>query len=144
MRETNRAAAAANPSFALIGGDIAYASSSAPSFLPGFILELFDKAKGQNATRWMEWLIAYSQDMVTKRGILIPMIPIIGNHDVNGRFGQKPEEAPFFLFPSSPFPEGMAMAFGFRPLPLYPRSRFGTYASYRRPTNGMARRGVGR
>lgn len=96
LRDTNRAAAATNPSFALIGGDIAYAANSAPSFLPNFILELFDKVKGQNASRWLEWLIAYSQDMVTKDGILIPMIPTIGNHDVNGRFGQKPEEAPFF------------------------------------------------
>lgn len=96
LRDTNRAAAATNPSFALVGGDIAYAASAIPGILPDLLTGWFDRWLGQNAKRWMEWLMAWSQDMVTEDGLLIPMIPTLGNHDVNGRFGQSPDAAPYF------------------------------------------------
>lgn len=96
LRETNRAAAATHPAFALVGGDIAYAAGAAPSFLPDFFLELFDRVKGQKGERWMEWLIAWSQDMVTPDGVLIPFLPVLGNHDVNGGYEESTDEAPFF------------------------------------------------
>ena len=83
--ETNRQAAKVDPHFALLGGDIAYAANK----LPG--RSSYDKRR-----RWLRWLMAWSQHMITPDGYLIPMIPAMGNHDVNGRYEQTPEQSPFF------------------------------------------------
>ena len=87
--ETNQQAAAQDPHFALVGGDIAYAASSS-----------LEKEKRQ---RWLTWLIVWKQYMVTREGFLIPMLTTIGNHDTNGQYGQTPKQAPFFYF-LFPFP----------------------------------------
>lgn len=94
LREMNLQAASTNPYFALLGGDITYAADSY-----GF-LNFFGFGQ-EKITRWMEWLIAWKNQMITPDGRLIPMIPAIGNHDVTGRFGQSPSQAQFFyaLFP---------------------------------------------
>lgn len=94
LEKMNRQAAAANPSFALVGGDLAYTSTVfAFWFKVGVVKEKMD--------RWIHWLMAWKKQMVTSDGCLIPIIPAIGNHDTNGRFGQTPAYAPFFyaLFP---------------------------------------------
>ncbi|CCB87457.1 putative uncharacterized protein [Parachlamydia acanthamoebae UV-7] len=75
--ETNRQAAALNPCFALIGGDIAYSNTT-------------------RNMRWIEWLSAWEKTMVTQDGCLIPIVPGIGNHDVDGGFNQNPVDAPFY------------------------------------------------
>lgn len=84
VRDMNIQAAKTDPMFALVGGDIAYA---------------VDKLgiKPQRVDRWLNWLIAWKEDMVTSDGKLIPMLPTIGNHDTNGDFGQTPAKAPFFM-----------------------------------------------
>ncbi|MEI8365902.1 MAG: fibronectin type III domain-containing protein [Parachlamydiaceae bacterium] len=101
LRQTNQQAALTNPQFALVGGDIAYAASNVIGFLPRWVHPYVDVWVGQKFDRWLAWLVAWKQDMVTPDGCLIPMLPAIGNHDVSGRFGQTPAEAPFFyaLFP---------------------------------------------
>ncbi len=101
LRQTNQVAAKTDPLFALVGGDIAYASNKFMDFLPRWIHPYVDKLIGQKFDRWLEWLIAWKEDMVTSEGCLIPMLPAIGNHDTVGRFDQTPEQAPFFysLFP---------------------------------------------
>jgi hypothetical protein len=101
LRITNQVAAKTDPLFVLVGGDIAYASSKFMDFLPRWIHPYFEKLMGQKFDRWLEWLIAWKEDMVTSEGCLIPMLPAIGNHDTVGRFDQTPEQAPFFysLFP---------------------------------------------
>ena len=40
--------------------------------------------------------------MVTQEGKLIPLLAVIGNHDIKGRFDQTPKQAAYFyrLFPS--------------------------------------------
>lgn len=81
--ETQKQAAATNPRFALLGGDIAY---TAPKFA------LFS----ENFERWLDWLKAWKTTMVTPDGCLIPMIIAIGNHDVIGRFNKTPSSATFF------------------------------------------------
>lgn len=88
--ETNLEAAAQNPRFAILGGDIAYTSNR--YFL------YWEKNE-----RWIDFLSAWSQTMVDSEGHLIPLVAAIGNHDVTGRFDQTPEKAPFFytLFPTS-------------------------------------------
>ena len=101
VRKMNRVAAAQNPDFAMLGGDIAYTSSK--------ITFLFDKLfdwseeilaklrlRQSRSARWMEWLRAWSADMVTKDGRKIPMLTTIGNHDVDGGYDQTKEEARTF------------------------------------------------
>lgn len=85
---TNRQAAKFNPSFAIAGGDIAYASSSIVS-------------KPQNISRWIKWVKTWHKDMVTDSGNLIPVIAVVGNHDVSGNYNQTPAQARIFtlLFP---------------------------------------------
>lgn len=88
LSDTNRQAAQTNPRFAIAGGDIAYSGSKL----------WFIKEDGK---RWITWLKSWYRDMVTPDGLLIPVIAVIGNHEVNGRFGQTPNQAKFFytLFP---------------------------------------------
>jgi hypothetical protein len=84
---TCRQAAQTDPDFAVLGGDIAYAvmSNNAP----------------QRMERWIEWIRAWSQNMVTEEGRLIPVLAAVGNHDVINQFGQTPAQAKVFksLFP---------------------------------------------
>jgi len=78
-------AAATNPTFALVGGDIAYAVRSPI----------------QEIERWVDWVKMWHATMVSPEGRLIPVIPAIGNHDVVGQFDQTPAQAAVFstLFP---------------------------------------------
>lgn len=68
LEKTSRRAARENPMFALIGGDIAYAYSSKGNPKPG---------------RWLEFLISWKNTMITTDGLMIPIIPSVGNHDVS-------------------------------------------------------------
>ncbi|MFQ5655999.1 MAG: purple acid phosphatase family protein [Candidatus Methylomirabilales bacterium] len=72
-------AAKRDPMFAVIGGDIAYANGN-PDL----------------AERWYDWLATWKKQMVTSDGRLIPLLVVIGNHEVRGHFRQTPEKAPFF------------------------------------------------
>ncbi|HEV8052696.1 MAG TPA: metallophosphoesterase family protein [Parachlamydiaceae bacterium] len=101
VHATNIQAAKTGPDFALIGGDIAYASTKFSDWLPRWVQGFVDHLVGQKFDRWLTWLIAWKDDMVRPDGCLIPILPAIGNHDVVGRYGQTPEKAPFFysLFP---------------------------------------------
>lgn len=89
VEEMNRQAAATDPDFALVGGDIAYSASKYP-----FLVRL--GFKGENFDRWLQWLICWKRTMITSQGYLIPMLPSIGNHDVVGGQNQTPNEAKFF------------------------------------------------
>ena len=84
VEETNRQAAAQNPMFAVIGGDIAYSADPSNAFFP------------EDAYRWLRFFKAWTNTMVTKEGFLIPIIPVIGNHETRGGYGQTPAEAAFF------------------------------------------------
>lgn len=100
MIETHIQAARRDPHFALIGGDIAYAGDR----FGGVADEMHywvDWIKGSdNRTdkrlRWIKWLIAWKNYMVTPDGRLIPFLPVIGNHDINGEFDKSSAEASDF------------------------------------------------
>ena len=96
LHQTNRQAAKTNPYFALAGGDLAYADKRNYWFFG-----LFNDGHEQKFARWLTWLTAWKNDMVTEDGRLIPLLPAIGNHDTNGHFDQTPNEALYFykLFP---------------------------------------------
>ena len=73
-------AASYNPEVILLGGDY-----------PSGVLGLQDYQK------WDCWLDTYCSTMRTQEGCLIPCIMAIGNHEVIGGFGSKPEHAPFYF-----------------------------------------------
>ena len=61
----NTRAGRENPLFALLGGDLAYAN-------------------GVDSRRWLEWVDSWNKCAVAPDGRLIPMIVVIGNHEVKG------------------------------------------------------------
>jgi acid phosphatase type 7 len=75
-RQTNRLAAAQDPLFVLLGGDLAYEN-------------------GQNPDQFLQFLENYSNDLRIG-GRLVPMVACIGNHDVDGKYGQPREMGRFF------------------------------------------------
>ncbi len=85
LEKTNRMAASQNPMFALIGGDIAYAYSSSGS------------PKKEKNDRWLDFLISWKNTMVTKDGIMIPIIPALGNHDVDQKLKKPQDKAKYFM-----------------------------------------------
>ncbi len=89
MAQTCCQAALTNPSFAIIGGDIAYA-------VGGAYWSFFE-----NNSRWLEWVKTWHANMITPAGCLIPVIAAIGNHDLIGQYNQSPRQAAVFsaLFP---------------------------------------------
>lgn len=70
----NRRAGTEAPLFALLGGDLAYAN-------------------GVDGNRWLEWIESWTECAISPRGTLIPMIPVIGNHEVRGA-AYRPTNAP--------------------------------------------------
>lgn len=89
LTDTHQQAAKKDPHFALVGGDIAYAYTDSKS-----------KKKSTRHQRWIEWLKLWSNYMVTPSGYLIPIIPSIGNHDVQ----EHEEDSKKAIFFSSFFP----------------------------------------
>ena len=75
---TNKIAAAQEPQFALLGGDLAYDNGKSPETFLGFLRN-------------------YSQQMVDKHGRLIPLVSCIGNHEVGGGFKGTREKSPHYL-----------------------------------------------
>jgi hypothetical protein len=86
----NIQAARQDPTFAVIGGDLGYDN-------------------GRSVEVSLAFLRNYSKHMRGRDGRLIPMITCIGNHEVEGGYGQPREKAPFFyalfdgLFPETGF-----------------------------------------
>ncbi|MEX0654630.1 MAG: fibronectin type III domain-containing protein [Phycisphaeraceae bacterium] len=74
-----RHAAAQSPQFVLFGGDFAYADGN---------LDEVDK--------WDAWFDLWAEHMVTPDGHQIPIVGAIGNHEVQGGYGQTPAQAPFY------------------------------------------------
>jgi acid phosphatase type 7 len=92
--------------FALIGGDLAYAADKFGILSEGmqswmdWMLAGMD-VRPEKRLRWLEWLIAWKEYMITPEGRMIPIVPALGNHDVNGGFDKTPADASFFhtIFP---------------------------------------------
>lgn len=82
--QTNRAAAATGPKFAMLGGDIAYAAPKG-----------WFSSNREDFPRWLDWLRVWKETMITPEGYSIPMIIAIGNHEVLGRYVD-PGHAKFF------------------------------------------------
>ena len=83
----HRHAAAYEPQFALVGGDVAYVNG--------------DLAAVQ---RWDAWFDQWAEGMVTPSGLTVPLVLAVGNHEVQGGYLGGAEAAPFFFgfFPQTP------------------------------------------
>ncbi|MEM9296519.1 MAG: fibronectin type III domain-containing protein [Planctomycetota bacterium] len=80
MRLAHREAASHHPDFMVLGGDIAGANG-----------------EPENFARWEEFLDIYTQEMVTPDGRSVPLVAVIGNHEVSdGGHGKTKDHAPFF------------------------------------------------
>ncbi len=95
LQAANREAANLNPRFVVAGGDLAYAEPR----------NLDDQTKWM---RWLEFVVRWSEDMVTTDGLMIPILAVIGNHDVRGRYDQPLSSAEFYyaLFSAMPGSQG--------------------------------------
>jgi hypothetical protein len=84
--ELLKAGAKQEPDVALVGGDMAYADGS---FRKGVF--------------WDDWLDNWDKNLRHEDGRMVAMICAIGNHEVNGAFGQPKIRAPFYF---AYFPQG--------------------------------------
>jgi hypothetical protein len=79
-RLTSRRAAHTDPSFALLGGDLAYC-----------------RGGPEGGARWQRWFADWEASMRAPDGRLIPLVAAIGNHDRKDGPSRDPGEvAPFF------------------------------------------------
>jgi hypothetical protein len=74
--ENNRLAARQNPMFVVIGGDLGYDN-------------------GRSVEASLAFIRNYSTTMVDNDGRLIPLVPCLGNHEVDGGYGTR-DKATFF------------------------------------------------
>ena len=83
----HRHAAAYEPQFALVGGDVAYADGNLGA-----------------VARWDAWFDQWAEGMVTPSGLTVPLVLAVGNHEVRGGYLGGAEKAPFFFgfFPQTP------------------------------------------
>lgn len=73
------AAAQLEPQFMVFGGDCAYEDGNLANY-----------------AAWDTVLNYYEDNMVTPLGYTVPMLVAIGNHEVQGGWGQAPAQAPFY------------------------------------------------
>jgi len=72
LRKMNAQIASKDPDFVVVGGDIAYTNGRRAVF----------KGKGWEIKRWRTFLREWKKQMVTSDGRMIPIVPVLGNHDV--------------------------------------------------------------
>ncbi len=72
MRAMNERIAACDPDFVVVGGDIAYTNGRSSIF----------NRKGWELRRWRTFFKEWKKSMVTSDGRLIPILPVLGNHDL--------------------------------------------------------------
>jgi acid phosphatase type 7 len=76
-REMNELAALENPDFIIFNGDFINTALS--------------------EEQWDDWFDDWHEQMITSDGRRIPVIPSIGNHEVDGGYLQSREKAPFYF-----------------------------------------------
>lgn len=89
MRKMAWQIAARSPDFVVVGGDIAYTCGGRRLF----------SQKNWKEKRWITFFNTWSEIMKTKDGRLIPIIGVLGNHDVE-RIGLNEDEIIYRFLPS--------------------------------------------
>jgi hypothetical protein len=86
FEQMNLVIAKSDPDFVVVGGDIAYTEG----------LKTAVKPDCWRIARWQEFLEIWTAQMVSPDGRTLPMVPVIGNHDVLERYSNPFREAVFF------------------------------------------------
>lgn len=108
FRKMNALIALQDPDFVIVGGDIAYSNGRRPVF----------NTKNWEVNRWRTFLREWKRQMVTSDGRLIPILPVVGNHDVKSKLD--PLNHPLFFYEMFALPrKGIS----------YRNLDFGTYLS---------------
>ncbi len=94
LRKMNRQIAARDPDFVVVGGDIAYTNGTRAVL----------KGKGWEIKRWRTFLKEWKEQMVTSDGRLIPIVPVLGNHDIKA-IALNPKEELFLFYELFALPE---------------------------------------
>jgi len=87
FKKMNAQIAAQNPDFVIVGGDIAYTCGT-PSWIG---------SKKMPIQRWKTFFEEWNETLVTRDGRLIPMIPVIGNHDVRSTSMKRADSETLFF-----------------------------------------------
>lgn len=90
LERMNHAVAYDDPDFVVLGGDLAYVTGT----------KRVMKDRSWEVNRWKEFFQVMQRSMVAKEGRLIPMVPVIGNHDVHDN-STKPQ----IFYDVFPFPK---------------------------------------
>lgn len=83
FRKMNQQIAKKEPDFIVVGGDMAYTEG-----VKSFFSNLNWKVR-----RWQTFLMEWKKQMITSDGRLIPLIAVLGNHDI-----RKKENSPLYFF----------------------------------------------
>lgn len=89
----NRAVAYDDPDFVVMGGDLAYATGSKRAL----------KGRQWEVERWQEFFRVMQKTMIGKEERMIPMVVVVGNHDVHRRSMKR--LSPDIFYEIFPFPE---------------------------------------
>jgi hypothetical protein len=94
MDDMNKLAAKFDPSFVLIGGDLAYANNR-------------PEDKPENVQRWYDFFDSWKKKSIAPDGRMIPLLVTLGNHEVKGFWGKTPANAVgFYALFSMPGKQG--------------------------------------
>lgn len=98
FQKMNKEVASRDPDFAIIAGDIAYTEG----------LRRALRSRYWKINRWEEFFTYWTQDMKTKEGRLIPILGVLGNHDLKEGFDDPYKKEvfyyEFFAFPKKEIP----------------------------------------
>lgn len=86
FQRMNAQIAKQNPDFIVVGGDIAYTCG-----VPGFMQNLQSASR-----RWHIFFTEWKKTLKTSDGRLIPIVPVVGNHDVRSADHPKATENYFY------------------------------------------------
>lgn len=88
LRKMNREIAASNPDFVVVGGDIAYTNGRRAIF----------KGKEWEIKRWQTFLKEWTNFMIDVDGRMIPIVPVLGNHDIKATSLSDCKSPHFFFY----------------------------------------------
>lgn len=86
FRKINQQIAKTDPDFIVVGGDIAYTYNN----------RAFFKGPQWEVRRWQTFLREWQETMVDSEGRLIPILPVVGNHDLRKAKHGGEREVPLF------------------------------------------------
>lgn len=96
----NAQVARTSPDFAILGGDIAYTVGNNTHPFGG---------KNWKLKRWQTFFTEWKRSMITKEGRLIPLLIVLGNHDIKvTKDPEKPKVEDTLIYKLFAFPENLS------------------------------------